>query len=294
LYLQTVRFALAGPSLYPISGCCGFSLSPEFLQSSSPIALAYLDRILAMRAALQVGQDIAIVDNRCGTDMPRSYLATHNFFLDVFQFNVGNFQAIVDDLRDRIGARFSTLSPPVPISDPRRKTRDGMPTGAVIVTNTFVRAAGGMKFDVQFPSGSNAVLLVFVDGVFACQVNQQNIGTNLVNTGEIVFRRLYSAGAHTIAFHLVPDLSGWSEVLLENVELGYDPRPIFLQPVVLPGEIQLNILSMEGRTNYTTEASTNLVDWTVLTNVQSTSSVIRVIVPIGSESKGRFFRLQAR
>src|SRR5262249_32476656 len=107
-YLQTVRFALAGPTLYPNGGCSGFTLSPEFLESNHPILLVDRDRIVAAKSGLRVGQDIAIVGNQCGTDSPRSYLPTHNFFTDLLLINVGNTEPILDVLQNQVGVRFAT------------------------------------------------------------------------------------------------------------------------------------------------------------------------------------------
>jgi len=210
-------------------------LSPEFLESSHPILLADRDRILAAKSSLQIGEDIAIVENRCGTDSPRSYLPTHNFFSDLLLINIGNVQPILDALQNRIGVRFRTRPQPVPFSGGAQiRARNEVQTAIMVVTNTFARAVGGMKFDVQFSAGSNAALLVFVDRAFVCQINQRDTGTNLVNTGEVVFGRLFSRGMHTIAFHLVPDQAGSAEVVVQNVEIGYDPRPAFLQSATLP------------------------------------------------------------
>ena len=216
--------------------------------------------------------------------MPRSYLPTHNFFTDLFQINTGNTQPILDVLQNHIGVRFTTPAQQNPVQ----------PT-IVVVSNTFTRAVGGITFDAQFPLGSNSVLLVFVDGVLACQINQSEIGTNLVNTGEVVFGQQFNRGVHTVAFELLPTAAGPAELAVQNVELGYDPRPLFLPPEILPSPsatLLLNMLSMEGRTNYVVETSANLSEWTVLTNIQSTNLVIPVTVPIPPNPKQHFFRFQ--
>src|SRR5207247_2302594 len=48
-----------------------------------------------------------------------------------------------------------------------------------------------------------------------------------------------------------------------------------------------------GRTNYAIEVSTNLVNWTTLTNIQSTNLVIQFNVPVDTNFKQRFFRAVA-
>ena len=76
-----------------------------------------------------------------------------------------------------------------------------------------------------------------------------------------------------------------------RAEAGQITRPVFRTPTVGSSAVEIELTARgEAATNYAISASTNLLDWIVLTNASTSSGTLRIRDAAGAKLQKRFYR----
>lgn len=276
-YLESVRAAYRGELLFSDPKCSGFALSPEFLETTA-LSPTQMDALRAAREMLHNNDEYVLVGtNSCSLRLPSFFGQIPDFFASVQVGTNGTYQQTTND----------GLVIQLPANTPA-------PTSATVAL-PINECASGLRFELQFlpggPPATNGILTVLVDGLVVYRAYQSLLESELVASDVIAFDAPLQPGMHEITFGLESSSSDSVGILIQSVEIGSCIRPFFLTPMILGnGDVHLTLTAVTPAQNYTIQSSTNLVNWSTVTNVQSHSSQVQFTIPSATISKQVFFR----
>jgi hypothetical protein len=286
-YFETVEMALKGRLLSNDLYSNGFAFSPEFLESTAvPQSRAGL---LTIKKSLKPNDDLAINLVASLLRPLVQFVTSKDFFSNWESAVTGTYQRREDGSFEMIAAS----APPARSVGLANVSNSQTQIASVTVPISIAYPLNGLQFDYQFSQPSNGVLSVYVDGQLARIVNQSMVGTNAASSGEITLGRVYEPGSHKVMFLLQPETIGPAGVILKNVQLGLDLRPV-LQPAprFLPGALEWSFTGIPGQSNYVVETSMNLESWLTVTNILGTNVPLRFQTPLPFPDQQRFYRLR--
>jgi hypothetical protein len=150
-----------------------------------------------------------------------------------------------------------------------------------------------LSFSYQFTGKSNGVLRIYVDDEAIQDINQALVGLNAADSGQVFLNQVRAPGTHRITFLLEPETDGQVGVILKDLQLGLDLRPVLdAAPRHLSNAFEWSFTGITGQSNYVVEASANLASWLTVTNILGTNTQLRFQTPLPLPDQQRFYRLR--
>ncbi|HTE90786.1 MAG TPA: immunoglobulin domain-containing protein [Terriglobales bacterium] len=142
-------------------------------------------------------------------------------------------------------------------------------------------------------AGTDVTFKVIVTGTqpfsFQWFLNRTNIATATTDTLTIQRAQPSNAGNYSVTIsNIVNSASSSPAALIVTPPASTQLTTTSLNPA---GQFQLSLTGDTGVT-FVIESSTNLVDWTAITNILNLTGLIEFADPIGTNREARFFRAQ--
>lgn len=289
-YLETVRAATNGLLLYGDPVCSGFALSEEFLETDA--VDANVKRSLQLvRQRTANGQHYYINRTQCHPIFPATYVPQPSFFLGMLQGQSGVYELLLNG----IGVLMRTVGSSLPAPQATfLASALPSPEASTVVTVQTPYPLRSMRFDLQFSGSTNGVLEIAVGGETLRRLGMADSGPDLYSSGEVMLEPALPPGSHLVTLRLTSGSSDVAEVLVKNVELGFDLHLALGTPTLQAGRtLKIPLAAIPGKTAYSLEASSDFSTWTAVTNVTTTNSLIQFTVPVSTNAAQRFFRAVA-
>ena len=274
-YLETIRYAGQARLLTRDLRCAGFALSPEFLDSKVPLLSAdsTLEFLKFNKDSLKNNTVLVIADSDCNSLDP-SFPAfkliqwTEKIKTSIF----GSFKLINDGSSPGLLMELGTGGS----IGPRGLALPLVDSAANVFVTADVQVphrVSAFSCGFMFTTAAGGVLSISVDGTLLKQIQQDFVGPNTLSSGSIGLRNPLSAGPHQITFSFQAAGQTTGGVFLSNLQFGFDLRAQLDAPTLTNDKMPLVTFTGVPGTDYLIQRSSNLTNWTLVTNSLSTNWV---------------------
>jgi len=170
------------------------------------------------------------------------------------------------------------------------------PTGAstIFSSNAYLTVVVPPTNQNVLP-GSTVIFSALAVGSAPIRYQWRHAGTNLANATSpnltLINVQAADAGLYSV---VITNAIGQPATFTANLQVLFVPQPLFTEPRRLSdGTFQTVLQGLSNQQPYVVEISTNLVNWTVLTNFTATNQSVPFVDATAIEASKRFYRARS-